>query len=91
MRDALEVRDLEAHVYVGMRYWHPFTEEAIEQVRRGKEGLDPRFQAINPGISELPGSIRLLRKECDLNPSVSQKRLSSQPHLRSSFLAVEPQ
>ena len=33
LRDALEARDLEAHVYVGMRYWHPFTEEAIEQVR----------------------------------------------------------
>lgn len=30
---ALKGRGLEACVYVGMRYWKPFTEEAIEQVR----------------------------------------------------------
>ena len=25
-------KNVPAKVYVGMRYWHPFTEEAIEQV-----------------------------------------------------------
>jgi protoheme ferro-lyase len=35
LREALHGKDVPANVYVGMRYWHPFTEEAIEQV-----GLD---------------------------------------------------
>ncbi|KAG6557004.1 hypothetical protein Mapa_001420 [Marchantia paleacea] len=30
---ALEEKNLPARVYVGMRYWHPFTEEAIEQIK----------------------------------------------------------
>jgi len=34
---ALRARGLtDASVYVGMRYWHPYTEEAMEQVRRGE-------------------------------------------------------
>lgn len=32
LKAALEMKDLPAKVYVGMRYWHPFTEEAISQV-----------------------------------------------------------
>jgi len=32
LREALCGKDVPAKVYVGMRYWHPFTEEAIEQV-----------------------------------------------------------
>lgn len=30
---ALEEKNISANVYVGMRYWYPFTEEAIQQVR----------------------------------------------------------
>jgi protoheme ferro-lyase len=33
LRKALCEKHVPAKVYVGMRYWHPFTEEAIEQVR----------------------------------------------------------
>lgn len=32
MKEALWEKNVPANVYVGMRYWHPFTEEAIEQV-----------------------------------------------------------
>ena len=32
LRMALEAKKKRANVYVGMRYWYPFTEEAIEQV-----------------------------------------------------------
>jgi len=32
LREALCGKYVPAKVYVGMRYWHPFTEEAIEQV-----------------------------------------------------------
>lgn len=29
---ALQAKNIAANVYVGMRYWYPFTEEAVEQV-----------------------------------------------------------
>lgn len=32
MKKSLCEKNVPAKVYVGMRYWHPFTEEAIEQV-----------------------------------------------------------
>lgn len=31
LRKYLWAKNVPAKVYVGMRYWHPFTEEAIEQ------------------------------------------------------------
>ncbi|KAF7117128.1 hypothetical protein RHSIM_RhsimUnG0003000 [Rhododendron simsii] len=34
LRKALCTKNVPAKVYVGMRYWHPFTEEAIEQIKR---------------------------------------------------------
>jgi ferrochelatase len=34
LRDELKRRGLQARVYVGMRYWHPFTREAVEQMLR---------------------------------------------------------
>lgn len=34
LRTELKRRGIEARVYVGMRYWHPFTEEAVEQITR---------------------------------------------------------
>jgi protoheme ferro-lyase len=35
LRKFLWAKNVPANVYVGMRYWHPFTEEAIEQVYGG--------------------------------------------------------
>lgn len=32
LKMALEAMKVSANVYVGMRYWYPFTEEAIQQV-----------------------------------------------------------
>lgn len=32
LQKALHAKNVPATVYVGMRYWHPFTEEAIEKV-----------------------------------------------------------
>lgn len=32
LEEALRVRGQDAHVYVGMRYWFPFMEDAIAQV-----------------------------------------------------------
>jgi hypothetical protein len=33
LKMALEAKGLTSNVYVGMRYWFPFTEEAVQQVR----------------------------------------------------------
>ena len=32
LKMVLKEKGLPANVYVGMRYWYPFTEEAIQQV-----------------------------------------------------------
>ncbi|KAL6854571.1 hypothetical protein ACP4OV_019133 [Aristida adscensionis] len=36
LKIALEKKNLHANIYVGMRYWYPFTEEAIDQIKRDK-------------------------------------------------------
>ncbi|WVZ86911.1 hypothetical protein U9M48_033624 [Paspalum notatum var. saurae] len=34
LKIALEKKNLNANIYVGMRYWYPFTEEAIDQIKK---------------------------------------------------------
>ncbi|KAI6682247.1 hypothetical protein NL676_036128 [Syzygium grande] len=36
LKGALEAKNMSANVYVGMRYWYPFTEEAIQQIKRDR-------------------------------------------------------
>ncbi|CAD6248494.1 unnamed protein product [Miscanthus lutarioriparius] len=36
LKIALEKKNLNANIYVGMRYWYPFTEEAIDQIKKDK-------------------------------------------------------
>uniref|UniRef100_A0A1J3HZK1 Ferrochelatase n=1 Tax=Noccaea caerulescens TaxID=107243 RepID=A0A1J3HZK1_NOCCA len=33
---ALQAKNIAANVYVGMRYWFPFTEEAVQQIKKDK-------------------------------------------------------
>ncbi|KAL2346539.1 hypothetical protein Fmac_000539 [Flemingia macrophylla] len=33
---ALEAKGISSNVYVGMRYWYPFTEEAVQQIKRDR-------------------------------------------------------
>ncbi|CAN6480147.1 unnamed protein product [Victoria cruziana] len=61
LRKALEAKSVPAKVYVGMRYWHPFTEEAIEQIK--KDGITklvvlPLYPQFS--ISTSGSSLRLL-------------------------------
>jgi len=57
LREALARRGVEANVYVGMRYWRPFTDEAIEKIVR--DGVDelillplyPQFSVSTTGSS----------------------------------------
>lgn len=63
LRVALEEKSIPAKVYVGMRYWHPFTEEAIRQIKRDRISklvvlpLYPQFS-----ISTSGSSLRLLEE-----------------------------
>ncbi|KAK8509236.1 hypothetical protein V6N13_062289 [Hibiscus sabdariffa] len=57
IRMALEAKNVNANVYVGMRYWYPFTEEAIEQIKRDRITklvvlpLYPQFSISTTGSS----------------------------------------
>ncbi|KAB2019407.1 hypothetical protein ES319_D08G296900v1 [Gossypium barbadense] len=57
LRMALEAKNIRANVYVGMRYWFPFTEEAIEQIKRDRITklvvlpLYPQFSISTTGSS----------------------------------------
>ncbi|XP_077217087.1 ferrochelatase-1, chloroplastic-like [Tasmannia lanceolata] len=62
LKMALEERQMPVNVYVGMRYWHPFTEEAVHQIKKDKVTklvvlpLYPQFSIATSG-----SSIRLLQ------------------------------
>ncbi|KAJ0467536.1 putative protoporphyrin ferrochelatase [Helianthus annuus] len=61
LRKALYEKNVPAEVYVGMRYWHPFTEEAIEEIK--KDGVNklvvlPLYPQFS--ISTSGSSLRLL-------------------------------
>ncbi|MFM7580015.1 MAG: ferrochelatase, partial [Microcystaceae cyanobacterium] len=62
-----------AQIYIGMRYWHPFTEEAIEQIKRDRIQrlvilpLYPHFS-----ISTSGSSFRILEELWQQDPSLRQ-------------------
>ncbi|KAH7352297.1 hypothetical protein KP509_19G039000 [Ceratopteris richardii] len=63
LRIALEEKDLPAKVYVGMRYWHPFTEEAIRKIKKdhiSKLVVLPLYPQFS--ISTSGSSLRLLEE-----------------------------
>ncbi len=57
LKKQLKKRGLEAEIFVGMRYWHPYTEEALTQIKRA--GIDhlvilplyPQFSISTSGSS----------------------------------------
>ena len=63
LEQCLRQKGYDAYVYVGMRYWHPFTEEAIARIKRDRIErlailpLYPQFS-----ISTSGSSFRLLEK-----------------------------
>ncbi len=71
MRDRLKEMGHEVSIYVGMRYWHPFTEEAIAQIKRDKIEklvilpLYPQFS-----ISTSGSSFRLLERLWESDPDL---------------------
>ncbi|KAJ0989469.1 hypothetical protein J5N97_007825 [Dioscorea zingiberensis] len=63
LKEALKEKKLDANVYVAMRYWHPFTEEAIHQLKKDnitKLVVLPLYPQFS--ISTSGSSIRLLMR-----------------------------
>ncbi|NDJ16378.1 ferrochelatase [Myxacorys almedinensis] len=71
LEDKLRQQGHDATVYIGMRYWHPFTEEAIAQIKRDRIEklvvlpLYPQFS-----ISTSGSSFRLLEQLWDKDPAL---------------------
>ena len=69
LRESLKKRyDLDVKTYIGMRYWYPFTEEALQQIQKDKIQalvilpLYPQFS-----ISTSGSSLRVLQEEFSKN------------------------
>ncbi|WP_088890550.1 ferrochelatase [Leptolyngbya ohadii] len=73
LQDVLKQRGQDAQIYIGMRYWHPFTEEAVARIKR--DGIDrlvilPLYPQFS--ISTSGSSFRLLEQLWKEDPSLSQ-------------------
>lgn len=69
----LRAQGQEVNVYVGMRYWHPFTEEAIARIKR--DGVDrlvilPLYPQFS--ISTSGSSFRLMQRLWQEDPKLEQ-------------------
>lgn len=69
----LQSKGQEANIYIGMRYWHPFTEEAIARIKRDRIDhlvilpLYPQFS-----ISTSGSSFRLLEQLWQEDPTLNR-------------------
>lgn len=73
LQQSLQAKGYDAQIYIGMRYWHPFTEEAIARIKRDRPErlvilpLYPQFS-----ISTSGSSFRLLEQLWQDDPILSQ-------------------
>ena len=80
LRDRLQQNGHQANVYVGMRYWHPFTEEAIAQIKRDHIEqlvilpLYPQFS-----ISTSGSSFRVLERLWQSDPDLEKIKYTVVP------------
>lgn len=80
LKDALGRIGIEANLYIGMRYWHPFTEEAIAQIKADQIRdlvilpLYPQFS-----ISTSGSSFRLLESLWNQDPELQKIRYTLIP------------
>ncbi len=80
LRSQLVQNGHDVQVYVGMRYWHPFTEEAIAQIKRDKIEelvilpLYPQFS-----ISTTGSSFRLLDRIWQTDPELQKIKYTVVP------------
>ena len=80
LRSQLQLNGHAVNVYIGMRYWHPFTEEAIAQIKKDKIEelvilpLYPQFS-----ISTTGSSFRLLDRIWQLDPELQKIKYTVVP------------
>jgi len=80
LRSRLQYDGHDVHVYIGMRYWHPFTEEAIAQIKRDSIEelvvlpLYPQFS-----ISTTGSSFRLLDRLWKNDPELQKIKYTVVP------------
>lgn len=80
LQQNLQAKGQEAEIYIGMRYWHPFTDEAIAQIKRDRIDeliilpLYPQFS-----ISTSGSSFRLLEKLWKDDPDLKHIQYSVIP------------
>ena len=80
LRSQLQQNGHDVHVYIGMRYWNPFTEEAIAQIKRDKIEelvvlpLYPQFS-----ISTTGSSFRLLDRLWKADPELQKIKYTVVP------------
>jgi len=73
LQQKLQERGHDVQVYIGMRYWHPFTEEALVKIKRDRIEelvvlpLYPQFS-----ISTSGSSFRLLERIWETDPALQQ-------------------
>lgn len=91
LQDELKTRDIEAKVYVGMRYWHPFTNIALEQIER--DGITdlialplyPQFSVSTTG-SSTKDFVALLDRRGGLRHI--RRRYITRWHTHESYIAA---
>ncbi len=94
LHKSLQDKGQDVQVYIGMRYWHPFTEEAITRIKRdGVEQLVilPLYPQFS--ISTSGSSFRLLEKIWSEDPSLAPEKHTVIPswYQRSGYLQAMAQ
>jgi protoporphyrin/coproporphyrin ferrochelatase len=94
LQASLREKGQDAQVYIGMRYWHPFTEEAVARIKR--DNLDrlvilPLYPQFS--ISTSGSSFRLLEKLWLEDPALNQIEYTVIPswYKRSGYLKAMAQ
>ncbi|MDY6784684.1 MAG: ferrochelatase [Cyanobacteriota bacterium] len=80
LEEKLKSEGYDAQVYVGMRYWHPFTEEAIASIERDrieKLAILPLYPQFS--ISTSGSSFRILEKMWQEDPALGRLNYTTIP------------
>jgi protoporphyrin/coproporphyrin ferrochelatase len=80
LENQLRAQGEDAKVYIGMRYWHPFTEDALAEIER--DGIEqlvilPLYPQFS--ISTSGSSFRLIEKIWNENPSLKPPQYTAIP------------
>ncbi|WP_008316660.1 ferrochelatase [Leptolyngbya sp. PCC 6406] len=80
LKESLQRSGQEAEIYIGMRYWYPFTEEAVARIKR--DGIEelvvlPLYPQFS--ISTSGSSFRLLEKLWHEDPALERIRYTIIP------------